>query len=81
MNSIVSMLSDGEGNVSSMRSVMLMFVLYILAAHIALLVKTGALPPFTSDELSLLGLMWGAKLVQNSQETKTPTQTGESKKS
>jgi len=68
MNFLASMLSDGAGNTSTLRVVILLFVAYVLALHLALSVKTGAMVPFTGDELSLLGILLGTKLVQNQQE-------------
>lgn len=79
MNQILSMLSDGQGNTSSLRVLMFLFALYLLAAHLILLIQTGQRAPFSNDELYLLGLLLGAKVVQNHQENQSgqpPTDEG-----
>ena len=72
MNTLFSMLSDGAGNTSTTRVVLLLFVIYLLAAKFYLLVKTGVQQPFSGDELSLLGILFSAKLVQHAQEQTPP---------
>lgn len=68
MNQLFSMLSDGAGNVSTLRVILLLFVVYVLALHLVLSIKTGVAVPFSGDELSALGILLGSKLIQNHQE-------------
>ena len=69
------MLGDGAGNASSTRVIALAVVIYLLVTHAALAIKTGIIVPFNGDELSLLGMVLGAKLFQNHQENQTAVQT------
>lgn len=68
-------LHDGEGNVSSTRVIFMMIALSVIVPHVWVFFKTGAIVPFTNDELGLLGIMSGTKLVQNAQENKSTTTT------
>ena len=73
MNQIASMLSDGAGNVSTLRVILFLFVIYILSLHLILAFHTGAAVPFTGDEMTVLGILCGSKLVQNQQENSQPS--------
>lgn len=67
------MISDGEGNVSSMRVIALLVALAILVPYTVISIKTGQMQTFTPDQLSALGIGLGAKIWQNGQENK-PTE-------
>lgn len=64
------MISDGEGNVSATRVVVLLVTLAILVPYTIISIKTGTMQPFSADQLQILGITLGAKLIQNSQENK-----------
>lgn len=67
-------LGDGQGNVSSMRLVMLIVVIAILvpAVYAAIAAKTPL--ELSASNLEVLGIVLGAKCVQNQQEKDTPPQ-------
>lgn len=67
-------LGDGAGNISSMRVINLLVVLSVLVPHVVLTLKSGVITPWSEQDLMLLGIALGAKLVQNHQETKTDKQ-------
>jgi len=71
MKSIISMLGDGQGNVSLMRVIILIIVVSVIGSKFynAYLTKTPI--TFDSQDFELIGGSFVAKLVQNSQE-KTP---------
>ena len=67
-------LGDGLGNTSSTRMVMMLIVLAVLSPKIILAIKSGVLPEWTTGDMEMLGIAFGAKLVQNSQENPKPTE-------
>ena len=75
MQFLNSMLSDGQGNTSTMRVVTLLVVLAVLIPYVVNSVRTGIAPVFTPDQLEILGIVLGAKLVQNGQENAAPRPT------
>jgi len=73
MKSILSMVGDGEGNISMMRVITFLTALSVLLPKIVLTFKTGIAPVWDSSDMELLGVVLGAKLIQNQQEkTTTP---------
>ena len=69
-------LGDGEGNTSSMRVVFVLVVLAVLAPKIILAIKTSTDPEWSIEDMEMLGIAFGVKLVQNQQEK---TETKETK--
>jgi hypothetical protein len=63
---------DGAGNTSFMRVGCLLVLMAVLIPKVVGAVKSGVPFEFTSGDLEVLGLVFGAKLVQNYQESKTP---------
>jgi len=63
-------LGDGLGNTSSMRVVFLLTFLAILIPKVVTAIKTGVAPQFTPSEMEVMGIAFGAKLIQNVQENK-----------
>ena len=63
-------LGDGEGNVSSMRVIVLLVVLYVLVPPVMLSLQSHALVDPSPTSLGILASVLGAKLVQNQQETR-----------
>lgn len=67
-------LGDGDGNTSSMRVINLMVVLAILIPKVVIGIKIGTPVAFTQDDMAMIGIVLGAKLVQNHQETSSEKQ-------
>jgi len=65
-------LGDGAGNTSSTRLVMLMIALAVIIPKIVLAIKAGQSPVWTTDDMGMLGIAFGAKLFQNHQENGQP---------
>lgn len=72
MNTLLGMLKDDTGQLSSMRVVLLLVALAVIVPHVILAVQTKTVPQWSGTDLELLGLSLGAKLLQNGQEA-TPT--------
>ncbi len=74
-NSLASMFSDGLGNISMMRVVMILVIISVVGSKFynAWLTKT----PITWDQqdLEMAGMAFGAKLIQNTQENKPDATT------
>ena len=68
-------MGDGQGSTSSTRVVMALIVLAVLAPKIILAIKTGVSPEWTASDMEMLGIAFGAKLVQNQQENQTTVPT------
>lgn len=66
------MLSDGQGNVSATRVVVLLVALAIIIPYTVISIKTGQMQTFSPDQLGILGIALGTKLIQNGQENQTP---------
>lgn len=69
------MIQDGEGNTSSMRVITFIIVLAIIVPKVWLAIKTGTSPVWSSDDMYMLGIILGGKLVQNAQENKSAPPT------
>ena len=67
-------LSDGQGNTSSTRVVVALITLAVLLPKIILAIKSGTSPEWTASDMEMLGIAFGAKLVQNQQENQTTVQ-------
>ena len=63
-------IGDGEGNTSLMRVIVLLVVLAVLVPKVYCGIKTGTPITFTTTDFEVLGGALGAKLFQNSQESK-----------
>jgi hypothetical protein len=61
-------LSDGQGNISSMRLVLFLIVLAILAPDVYIAFKTATPLNVPSQQLEVLATVLSAKLMQNHQE-------------
>ena len=68
MNQLLTMLGDGAGNTSMMRVVTFLVALAVLIPKIVLAVKAGTAPVWDAQDMEMLGVVLGAKLVQNQQE-------------
>jgi hypothetical protein len=68
-----SMLGDGDGNISSMRVVFFIVALIIALTWAVISIRAGALQPLPSGVPSILAILTGGKLWQNSQENQIPT--------
>ena len=68
MKTLLTAIQDGQGNASTTRIVVLLIVLSILAPKVYLSFKVGAPLTWNADDLTMLGMALGAKLVQNTQE-------------
>lgn len=66
-------LGDGQGNTSITRVILMLITLAVLLPKIILAIKTGVSPEWTATDMEMLGIAFGAKLVQNQQENQTPT--------
>lgn len=65
-------LGDGQGNTSITRVVVALIVLAVLLPKIILAIKAGTEPTWTPGDMEMLGIAFGAKLVQNTQENAQP---------
>lgn len=63
-------LGDGLGNTSSMRVITILVVLAVLVPRVVLAIQTRVIEPWSQQDLALLSIALGAKLVQNGQEAK-----------
>ena len=70
-------MGDGNGSTSSTRVVMVLIALAVILPKIVASFKTGAPPVWSEGDWAMLGIAFGGKLMQNSQEAKTtePTKT------
>lgn len=63
-----SALQDGEGNVSTMRIVVFLIILSVIVPKVVLSIKTGTPITWSADDMTMIGIALGGKLVQNKQE-------------
>jgi hypothetical protein len=75
MKNILSMLSDGEGNTSLMRVIVLLIIGSVIASKFYNAWLTKQPVVFDTQDFELVGIAFGSKLIQNSQENSTPTAT------
>lgn len=66
-------LGDGNGNTSSMRVIVFVLALAVIVPAVVQAFQTHHHIVWTAQDLEILGIALGAKLVQNTQETKTET--------
>jgi hypothetical protein len=73
LQSLISLLGagDGEGNTSSMRLVTYAVVLSVLVPAVVCAIESKTGLVITPNNLELLSIVLGAKLVQNQQENTT----------
>jgi len=64
---------DGLGNTSSIRVINMLVVLAVIVPRVTIAIQTRTPPTWSQEDLMMLGVVLGAKLVQNQQETKIPT--------
>ena len=67
-------MGDGNGNTSSMRVIVFVLALAIIVPAVIQALQSHTHIVWTMQDLDILGIALGAKLVQNSQE-KTPEAT------
>jgi len=68
---ISSMMSQDNGNPSSMRSVLVFGVIVIVGAWAFICFSSRTLVPFDTTHITVLGMLLAGKVVQKSQEEKT----------
>jgi Tfp pilus assembly major pilin PilA len=68
MKSILSMLSDGQGNTSMMRVIGVIIVLAIMIPKVYLAISLKQPVSFDTNDIMMIGAVIGGKLVQNTQE-------------
>jgi len=67
------MLQDDTGAISVMRVITFLTALSVIIPKIVLAIKAGVAPAWDAQDMEMLGVVLGAKLVQNQQEKETPT--------
>ena len=76
MKQLQSMISDGAGNTSIMRVITLLTALSVLVPKIINSFKLGTPLVWDTSDMEMIGVVLGAKLVQNHQEN-TESKTNE----
>lgn len=69
---LLSILADDTGALSTMRTVLLVWLVGFFGVWAVLSLKAGALQPIPESLLTLFGGLLTAKCVQNHQEGRTP---------
>lgn len=73
MNGLKALISDGNGDPSTMRVAMLLVLVAMLVCKVYMVIWHNEVFGFTDNDVKILASVFGAKAVQSYVENKTPT--------
>jgi hypothetical protein len=72
MNGLKALISDGNGDPSTMRVLTILFSLALIVPKVVISIRTSNPVVFDSTDLEIIGVILGAKAAQSFAENKTP---------
>ena len=72
MSKLFSIVADDTGALSTTRVVVLLVTLAVIVPKVVVSIRSGVPVMWGVQDMGILGVVMGAKLVQNTQENKQP---------